>query len=330
MKLKLKNFQAYDELELEFINGINVISGSNSSGKSSIFRAILALLTNPNGSKNYIKHGKNSAEVTLKNNGNELTWQRLKSTVNYIDANGQSFEKASRLDSRDIVDLGFYFNAKGDVVNIHTEWDVLFPFSESDTEIFKLFEDIFNISSLAIIIDKMKADENAINKSIFDLENSIAINTKKINAIQSLNELCNLDELKEYYKKINVLVNSFNVLLNDIKIAEKNNKLSNVTKLDNIEEKINYIQLNNLLNDINLVKNINESNKIEIIAHINANDINALKQLQCDINLYSNNEMCIGDLYNAIDNNKSIINTCKDKLKEFKVCPLCKSTLGEK
>lgn len=330
MKLKLKNFQAYDELELEFINGINVISGSNSSGKSSIFRAILALLTNPNGSKNYIKHGKNSAEVTLKNNGNELTWQRLKSTVNYIDANGQSFEKASKLDSRDIVDLGFYFNAKGDVVNIHTEWDVLFPFSESDTEIFKLFEDIFNISSLAIIIDKMKTDENAINKSIFDLENSISINTKKINAIQSLNELCNLDELKEYYKKINVLVNSFNVLLNDIKIAEKNNKLSNVTKLDNIEEKINYIQLNNLLNDINLVKNINESNKIEIIAYINANDINALKQLQCDINLYSNNEMRIGDLYNAIDNNKSIINICKDKLKEFKVCPLCKSTLGEK
>ena len=185
MKLKLKNFQSITQSELTFPTGITLIRGANASGKSAIYRAVKAILTNPNGSKHYVKHGAKEAEVTLENNGNSLTWVRTKSSVAYKH-NDQEYLKASKAKASDYCDLGFYTNEKGKLVNMLDEWDVLFPFGESDTELFKIFEDIFNISDSAKVVDTMKADENACTKEMLDCENSIKLSEEKIQSIDNL------------------------------------------------------------------------------------------------------------------------------------------------
>ena len=167
MKVIIKDFQAVKEAVLEFGDGITIITGPNGSGKSATFRAIRAAISNPNGCAGYVNHDAKQAEVTIENNGQSITWTRTNDTSIYKNnLTGAEFVKASKMDSRDLGDLGFYFDLKDRLVNIPSEWDTLFPFGESDSEMFKLFEDIFNISSSFLIVDSFKAEEAEIKKSI--------------------------------------------------------------------------------------------------------------------------------------------------------------------
>lgn len=163
LKVTLNNFQIFEgEQEFDFEPGLTVITGPNASGKSTIFYAIKFALINPNGVSDCINYNSNKASVTIENNDNKLTWVRTLTSSEYITKENARFTNASNLDSRDICDLGFYFDNKNEVVNIHDEWSVLFPFGESDTNMFKLFEDIFNISCSFQIIDEMKKEESNV------------------------------------------------------------------------------------------------------------------------------------------------------------------------
>lgn len=174
MKVVLENFQSIEHGELEFPEGITIIQGKNGSGKTAVFRAIKGLLTNPSGTAGYIRHGAKEARVTLQNNDNDVTWIRTSSSCAYIDnLSGKVYSKAGKLDSEDIADLGFYFDNRGRVVNIHDEWSVLFPFGESDADMFKLFEDVFNISCSSAVIDELKKDEQQYKSRIDDLNREI-------------------------------------------------------------------------------------------------------------------------------------------------------------
>lgn len=57
-KIKLKNFQLHEDLELEFVPGLNIITGASHSGKSSVFRALRYLFRNkPSiGSNCFLRH----------------------------------------------------------------------------------------------------------------------------------------------------------------------------------------------------------------------------------------------------------------------------------
>ena len=177
MKVRTKDFQRLKgENEFEFPVGITVIQGRSGSGKSSVFYAIEDCLTNPSGVADVINWDAKQAEVEIENDGGYAKWIKTASSCEYVDKDGKEYIKASKIDSRDIADLGFYFNPKGNIVNIHGEWSKLFPFEASDTEMFKLFEDIFNISSSFQIEERIKKDEqgfkaqiNSINKELNDL-----------------------------------------------------------------------------------------------------------------------------------------------------------------
>lgn len=164
MRLKLKNFQSISNAELDFPKGsITAILGESNNGKTSILRAIKALVTNPQGSSHYVQHGKNKAEVELSNNNETLVWERTKSTTNYKYGD-EVFTKCSKQTSTDFCDLGFAFDSKGKMLNLSGEWDTLFPFNLSDTELFKLFEDLFSVVDTAKILDGMRGDETSCNK----------------------------------------------------------------------------------------------------------------------------------------------------------------------
>ena len=173
MRLELDNFQSITHADITFEPGITCIQGCSASGKSALLRAIKAILLNPSSTKHYVKEGTKSTTVTLESNGNSLTWNRDKSTIKYYYL-GEEYQKASKQSASDFCDLGFIVSPKGKLMNILDEWDVLFPFGESDTELFKIFEDLFSIADSAQVIDGMKADENTCNKNISDARNTLS------------------------------------------------------------------------------------------------------------------------------------------------------------
>ena len=200
MKLRIKNFQSISDADIEFPVGITVIQGESNNGKTAILRAVKAIVTNPTGAGHYVQHGKKSASVELTNNGETLLWERTKSSTNY-KYKDQVYQKASKQDSDSFCNLGFVRGSKGELLNLSDEWSVLFPFGYSDTELFKLFEDLFDITDSAKVIDGMKGDETSCNKDKLLKQDSLQKLKDRLRVSQELTANLNLGQA-ELIKKV--------------------------------------------------------------------------------------------------------------------------------
>lgn len=324
MKVRTKDFQRLKgENEFEFPVGITVIQGRSGSGKSSVFYAIEDCLTNPSGVADVINWDAKQAEVEIENDGGYAKWIKTASSCEYVDKDGKEYIKASKIDSRDIADLGFYFNPKGNIVNIHGEWSKLFPFEASDTEMFKLFEDIFNISSSFQIVESIKKDEqgfkaqiNSINKELNDL-------TQQNNNLEYVLESLDRDVYK-YINNLSIYQNRLKELSEDYNLYQ--NTLSNKTLNIPNEFDTGIIQstlnkYNILINDYNTYANslnmANISLPSEYTLELKENPYIA------DYNLYS---QLLKDIqtYDASLNDCNLrIQTLEEEKAKIKVCPTC-------
>lgn len=79
-KVEIKNFQSHEQTNIDFKEGINVISGSSNNGKSAILRAIQWVVTNSPGGQDFITIGKDECSVSLTlSNGNHITRTKTRS-----------------------------------------------------------------------------------------------------------------------------------------------------------------------------------------------------------------------------------------------------------
>ena len=324
MKVRTKDFQRLKgENEFEFPVGITVIQGRSGSGKSSVFYAIEDCLTNPSGVADVINWDAKQAEVEIENDGGYAKWIKTASSCEYVDKDGKEYIKASKIDSRDIADLGFYFNPKGNIVNIHGEWSKLFPFEASDTEMFKLFEDIFNISSSFQIVESIKKDEqgfkaqiNSINKELNDL-------TQQNNNLEYVLESLDKD-VDKYINNLSIYQNKLKELSEDYSLYQ--NTLSNKTLNIPNEFDTGIIQstlnkYNILINDYNTYANsLNMANislpseyTLELKENPYIADYNLYFQLLKDIQTYDTN----------LNDCNLRIQTLEEEKAKIKVCPTC-------
>ena len=159
MKVKIHNFQSIADAELTFDKGLIAITGPNSSGKSAIFRALRSVIQNPSTAKHSVKKGAKRAEVTISGlDAPDVTWARTSLESSYKTADGE-FQRAGR---NNVYDFLPSFPLKMDgarMLNFQTEWDTLFPFEKSNTELYTLFERIFSVVDSASIVNVMKQDE---------------------------------------------------------------------------------------------------------------------------------------------------------------------------
>ena len=217
MRIITEDFQILkDTNEFEFNPGINIIIGCNGSGKSSLFYAVENCLSNPNGVDDCINHDSNSARVTINNNGQSITWIREKGSSSYINnLDGSTYVKASKLNSTNIADLGFYFDKKNRIMNIHNEWSTLFPFGESDNDMFRLFEDIFNISCSFEILDNIRKDEQELKSKIKHLKIEKEQKTERLNKLNEISSKVNLIDISNLIDSLEEFTSSKETLKQD-------------------------------------------------------------------------------------------------------------------
>lgn len=185
MKVKIHNFQSIADAELTFDKGLIAITGPNSSGKSAIFRALRSVIQNPSTAKHSVKKGTKRAEVTISglDNAPDVTWARTSLESSYKTAEGE-FQRAGR---NNVYDFLPSFPLKMDgarMLNFQTEWDTLFPFEKSNTELYTLFERIFSVVDSASIVNVMKQDEKEAK-------------AKLNNTIDELNKLSQREQLRK-------------------------------------------------------------------------------------------------------------------------------------
>ena len=267
LKLSLQNFQSISEGELTFQTGLNFIVGQSNSGKSATFRAIKACLLNPAGSQRFIKRDANKTVVELKYNGNDICWDKSKKENSYT-INGEYFRNTGKSDAFKILDneTGFVKAEKGCVLmNIEEELQLPFPFGIPDSELFKLFENIFCVSDSAVILKSAKEHEDKVKGDIglLDLEET-KVQTK-INCLTEFKKEVDLDLLREYKRRMEDKerrITTLNDGLSTIKLALKlSNSNLNIINREFEDLSLVYSEICEIKNTLVLSKNLHKLSK---------------------------------------------------------------------
>ena len=165
LKLHLKNFQAFEDLDVEFVQGVNTIIGESNSGKTSVLRAIKSLIENGSRTARYIKQYTNETEVNMQYEGHDITWSRTAKEIKYkID--GQDFLKAGTTDLFKLQPVnGFVRDPQDELANLEDEWTLPYPYYKTPSELFKVFENIFCVSDSAKVLKGMKESEDEYKRT---------------------------------------------------------------------------------------------------------------------------------------------------------------------
>jgi exonuclease SbcC len=366
MKLEINNFQAIRHGILEFPVGITTIVGASNSGKTSIVRAITSLITNPSEAKTYITHGESKTSVNMIYRENNILWERTEKD-SFYKINEVQYQKVGRTDLFELLpDNGFQQGDNHDILNIEDEYSYLFPFSSTDSQIYKIFESAFAINNSTEVLQKIKVDESFLKKEIAEMNSNLTKTRIKVDKISNFLINNNPTTLLSKKEKLEVRAISLSDLNKNCESISKN--IIFIEKYDNIEEMdfdlsildkysklcedTDFINKNIKLADSNLelkefnFKLFNDYFKLEkdcnfILKNIKSvNKIIDLKDYGFETFYnYFKLEEDVKDILKLIDDYKRLDTEGKElqteiqsigaKLKEIGTCPLCNQQIRE-
>lgn len=222
LRFGLQNFQSIEKARFVFEPGLTVFIGPNSSGKTALLRAVKALVENKPSSHEFVKHGTESCTVALAVDGQPpVYWQRWPNTSVY-KIGDQVYEKAGKTKLHTLLpQFPFVYDTTGRLVNIHSEWDRMFPFGYSGTELFRLFEDIFQIADSAAIVKGMREDELECRAKIKKAtEDQQTLSTKLLN-IEDVRLRYPVEKLVAYQTRLQDLEKKLQDIRQDVALAKK-------------------------------------------------------------------------------------------------------------
>lgn len=214
--IDLSNFQSIGSSHMTFTPGITLLVGQSNSGKSATLRAIKALLTNPSRAKTYIKHGKDSTNVEITFEGNNVSWSRSNKESSY-NINGEEYSKVGNKTLFDLLTInGFVRDDDDNIMNIEGELELPFPFDRTPSQLFKLFENIFCVADSATIIKTFKDDESQVVKDKGSADEKLARLNARLTALDELSSEVNLPVIKEQLTSFSDLADRYLTTSDDI------------------------------------------------------------------------------------------------------------------
>lgn len=222
VKLGIQNFQSIKSARLEFHPGVTVITGPSGSGKTALMRAMHSLVVNPKGSQRNISYGAEKAIVAMRfGDAPVVSWYRDKKSTTYKVGDVVS-EKAGKSNIASVT-TGFPLLYDGDskkVLNFLGEWDKLFPFGKTPSEMFLMFEDIFKIDPSSDIIELMREDVVAQQRVVSEVSQQIEVNKVKVSAIAEAELKVSVAELEKLSVRLNDVETRFNSLVLETSVSE--------------------------------------------------------------------------------------------------------------
>ena len=360
--IDLSNFQSIGAAKLSFETGITLLVGQSNSGKSAILRAIKAVLNNPSRAKTYIKHGKTSSCVEITVDNNTISWGRSGKESSYT-INDESYAKVGNKTLFDLLpDNGFVRDDEDNIMNIEGELELPFPFDRTPSQLFKLFENIFCVSDSATILKSFKDDELRYNKEISNTEEKLKRLAAKATALDELEKEVDLNSVKRDLKSFKELYDNYEELSTDISHVQRCAAISglvfdevtepetytldgyeelsgdlsiieNAYRLDNLEMDMESPMETTTLDDyLELYEDIKEIERSEKASKFSMDDVPEISEqplLETYLEMLSDYKEIV-NCYQSCKAKKSAyeeaeqkIGTLQEKLKDYKVCPLC-------
>lgn len=315
-KVQIKNYQIIKDVSLEFIPGLNVIIGPSNNGKSSILKAIKALIYTVPGTTP-IRNGQSFYAVGISYNNHTIILQKgLKESVYIVD--GEKYTKYG-VNTPEIVSKSL--NIKELVLNGNKEqlnfWDQMeYPFliNRTSTELFKFIIDSSDSDQVSQSLKDMVSDRQQLNKEIDLLQgtiNTIDLDidsyTNTLDKSKSIIEACNsIIELQPKVSKLNQLKqikeihetnkNELNNLNTELYNKQTETTLhkkyyTNIYSKNSTLQVLNnkFIQLHNLIEDLsNNNEDILKLSKLRNLKQLDNSKLNQLKQIKNQLDLIKN------------------------------------------
>lgn len=356
MKLKIENFQSLEGVnEFNFNPGVTMVVGASNSGKTAIIRALRGLILNyisSSKAKKYITHFKDNLQVDLELD-NKINYSWYKDSKNTLYKIGdlenhteREFEKSGNDDLESICDkagIEFPFVIRDKkLINTYTEKDSLpFPFDLNDVELFKMFEELYNVSSSGIIFKFMKTLETKTNSEIKSTKEQIEIDRGKIEKIIDLEDKYEVEKLEILKSQAEKVQAGMIGIDEDIRITASNNKVCKIIRefLARIVVKENtYELLNEAINSLKESKDLSKdieivdsNNKIEQINVYNKEFDTALisdyNALSSDYNKAKSLNRELKSIKEEMDDLLEQQKEIQEELSRVDICPLCKQPI---
>ena len=351
MRVKVKDFNCIREAEFQFLPGLTVLQGESNGGKSSVFRAIENTIFNQSGTAN-VQHGKQFYLVGIENNGHKVIFKKGKAggvykvdDVEYSKVGvGQIEQVADALGIRETV-------LAGEKVRLNFWSQMGYPFllDRSPGQLYKFIVDSSESESLSSVLKDIAKDIKDTNASIMAndskldlLRSQLTTTEERLRTAEKTEETCKaIIAMDSEYNWINSLdseIQAFNRV--STSLSELQASLVTIPNLDTstldgayqdyqvvpvIEEYQKKFQELNSAEEF--LSQINA--KIDIIQDIDSIDIGVLNTIQSTINEYNSVMYELSNEQSRLGELDSMIEQCREELKEFKVCPLCGGELHE-
>jgi len=355
--IQLENFQAHRLSNLEFCDGLNVITGSSDSGKSSIIRAFLWVLKNrPTGDSvrnwNCKKGDKTEVSIFLDDDRLAVIKTRIDGKATYKIQTESDYDvfEAFKQDVPDEIVSTLNLSE----INVQTQHDPYFLLNDSPGEVARKLNELVGLDAIdrlfkflnSRIIDAKRSIDNEITRSKslsdeiqnLDYLDRLEMEIKGLDDLKNrydllLEEYTEVDKLVSHITDCDVKISSFDKILLDEK--QINSLIGDIQKyLVNKEELNEVIDLTQNISDLD-TKIKDETDWLAVEEHYNE-----IKRQIDDFNNLTSN-------YSKIDSTVSLIWDTQRKAEQLqvnyeqlkaqyrsilmknKICPFCQSQINE-
>lgn len=328
-KVEIKNFQAHENLSVDFVKGINTIVGESNAGKTAIMRAIRFAFHNKPSGSDFITTGKKSCSVKVHlSNGFIIERKRSRSAAgSYIltrpDGTSQEYK-------------GFKNNIPIDIINAHQMPELKIGGNSYSLNISTQLEPAFMVSAgsqermslIGALVDTDRAD--AAKKVIASEKRTLSLSIKKTEEdrekeVAKLSKYDKLDSMKLSVETLEMI---------DEKLDNDEQKLVTLNDASNSYNKLklDIVNIDNRLSSIELVDR-------DLIDNFNS-ELTQAENLQALVTLYKGSVFNLSQINHKLDiipkliSNKDIAeyNNLLDKVRELQELKVTydklKDTLG--
>jgi len=223
-QITLKNIQKHDNLTLNFVSGVNVISGATDTGKTAIFRGLIWALMNEGESNKLIKHGANkcSVTVTIDDNVIERAWSSSSNTYKLNGSLFKSFRTSVPGDIAKLVNMA--------PISIQSRRDLPFMVYYKGSETAEQFSTMLDLNEIQTVTSNT-------NKYVKDIQRNYEEAKEKLAEVR--------EELK-HYSGIDAAVEAVNRMkMIETKLHLKQHEIERLTEISKAEYNTRCIMARN-------------------------------------------------------------------------------------
>lgn len=344
-QLKATNLQKHEDITLNFIEGVNVITGPTDSGKTAIFRGLKWVLMNEGDSSKLVKHGtqKCTVSVTIDGNTVERSYSASSNTYKLNDNLYKSFRTSVPADIAALVNM--------DTISIQDRRDLPFMVYYKGSETAEQFSTMLDLNE----IQTVTANTNRYVKKVAEAVEQAKINIDK--AKTTLDYYADVDEANALLKVYAELLVECDALASeertltdykeklfwihrtladneryadaesDLKVLEEIDKSMERGADDIYELRLLYNQIKNVVNVL-ANTNISEAESDLVSLSRIQHDMVELRQ---DLNELQSEQSSFKSLIIQGKQAKNMYKEYEDKLHALvgTVCPTCGQVIGE-